>query len=100
MLRKTLAWTLIVVGLASLAGSVGMAIIFTIGDDVAAKNAQVDAAMDPNNLNLGGRRQADNDPVMQYGSAALSILIGGAIAFAGFRLRTPRAARGMPTAAS
>lgn len=88
MLRKTVAWILIVVGLAAAIGGVGMVIVFTITDDTAAKNAQVEAAMNPNGLNFGPRR--DVDPVWQYISAGSSILIGGALAFAGLRLRAPR----------
>jgi hypothetical protein len=85
--RNVSAWILIVLGLALVLSGLVMVYVFTLGDDVAAKDAAVQAAMNPNGINFGPAR--NSDAVWQYGSAGLSVVIGGVIAFVGMRLRKP-----------
>jgi hypothetical protein len=87
MTRTILAYVLIVIGLSGVASGAAMAYIFSIGNSSALRSAEVEARMNPNAPNFGPRRNPDL--MWQYGSAALSFVVGSTVAYAGFRLRTP-----------
>ena len=83
--RNVLAWLLIVFGLALVLSGLVMVYVFALGNDVAARDAAAQAAMNPNGINFGPAR--NSDAVWEYGSAGLSVGIGGVMTFVGMRLR-------------
>src|SRR4051794_36771428 len=82
--RNVAGWALIVLGLAGIVGGIGMAYIFWIGNEAAARNARTQESMNPGS---GPTPAPPSAPLLQYGSAALSAVAGLVLAFWGIGLR-------------
>ena len=90
MVRSIVAWLLIIVGLIGLIGGVGMAYVSSVALGTAADNAQQANRMDPFAV-VPARGPGRSEKASLYGMAALYVVVGGVMTYAGVRLRTPTA---------
>lgn len=87
MAIKFIAWFLIIFGLMGVMSGAVMAFSFFTANNSAAKDAEMQARMNPNAIQSGPGKNPD--ALWQFGSAGLSCVIGGIAVYGGFRLRRP-----------
>jgi hypothetical protein len=88
MLRKLIAWVLIVVGLIGLVGGAGMTCVSSIALGTAADSAKQENRMNPFAV-VPARGPSTQEKLGLYGMAAVYVVVGSAMVYAGVRLRAP-----------